>query len=79
MMNHTAPTLLAVGENDAKADELDVENGLPFAFPLGIGGPNMDRKTAVATEVCIQRYFPTAMPQLMRGDVVLILSHIYQR
>ena len=39
----------------------------------------MDRKTAVSTEVCIKRYVCTAMPQLMKGDVVPILSHIYQR
>ena len=71
-MNCTAPTLLAVGENYAKSHEMDVENLLLFAFPWAIGGPNRDRKTAVSTEVCIQRYFCTAMPQLMRGDVVLI-------
>ena len=72
MVNHIAPTVLAVGGNYAKAHKIDVENVLPFAFPWGNGGPNMDKRTTVSTEVCIQRYFRTTMPQLMRGDVVLI-------
>ena len=58
---------------------MNVKNVLPFAFAWEIGGPSMDRKTVVSTEVCIQRYFHTTLPQLMRSDVVLILSHIYQR
>ena len=79
MVNRTAPTLLAVGGNYAKAHEMGVENVIPFAFPWGIGGPNMKRRTPVSIEACIQRLFRTAMAQLMRGDVILILSHIYHR
>jgi len=79
MVNRTAPTLLAVGGNYAKSHEMGVENVIPFAFPWGIGGPNMKRRTPVSVEACIQRLFRTAMAQLMRGEVILILSHIYHR
>ena len=58
---------------------MNVEDVLPMAFPFGIGGPRMNRQTNVSVEICIQRYFRTAMPQLMRGDVVAVLSHIYGR
>ena len=50
IMNHTAPTLLAVDGNYAKAHDLDVDNVLPFAFPWGIGGPDMNRKTALFSD-----------------------------
>ena len=43
MVDRTAPTLLAVGGNYAKSHEMGVENVIPFAFPWGIGGPNMKR------------------------------------
>jgi len=79
MANSSAPTLLSVGGEYAKSHELNVEDVLPFAFPFGIGGPTMNRRTNVSTEACIQRYFHTAMPQFMRGDVVAVLSHIYGR
>ena len=36
-------------------------------------------RTRVSNEACIQRYFRTAMCQLMRGDVVAVLNHIYGR
>jgi len=58
---------------------MNVEDVLPMAFPFGIGGPRMNRRINVLVEVCIQRYFQTAMPQLMRGDVVAVLSHIYSK
>ena len=78
MIKLTASTLLAVDGTYAKTLGIDMENIIPFAFPWRLGGPNMSRQTAVSTEVCVQRYGCTAMPQLIRGDVVLILSHIYQ-
>ena len=51
MMNCTAPTLLAVGENYAQAHDMDVENVLPFAFLWGIGGSSIDRKLQ-----CLQKF-----------------------
>jgi len=50
-----------------------------MAFPFDIREPRMNRWTNVSVEVCIQRCFRTAIPQLMRGDVVAVLSHIYCR
>ena len=44
LMNRSAPTLLAVGGNIAKSNEINVEDVLPFAFPYGLGGPNMLRR-----------------------------------
>lgn len=44
MINRSAPTLLAIGGQYAKSNEIKVENVLPFAFPYGIGGPKMNRR-----------------------------------
>ena len=44
IMNRSAPTLLAVGGQFAKSNEINVEDVLPLAFPYGIGGPNMNRR-----------------------------------
>ena len=57
--------------------ELDVENVLPFAFPFGLGGPNTKRRTRMSAEACFQRYFRLSMKQFLRGDIVLILGHMY--
>ena len=78
MMNHTAPTLLVVGGKYVKTHGMDVENVTPVAFPWGIGGPNTRQQTAVSIDVCIQRYFRTAMSQLVRGGIIRNTSHIYQ-
>lgn len=57
MANCSSPTLLSIGGEYAKSHELHLEDVLPFAFPFGIGGPTMKRRTSVSTEVCMQRYF----------------------
>jgi hypothetical protein len=44
MMSHSTPTLLAIGGQYAKSNEINVEDVLPFAFPYGIGGPRMNRR-----------------------------------
>ena len=44
MMSHSTPTLLAIGGQYAKSNEINVEDILPFAFPYGIGGPRMNRR-----------------------------------
>ncbi len=41
MFKRSAPTLLAYGGTYAKNSDMEIENILPFAFPFGIGGPNM--------------------------------------
>ena len=59
--------------------ELKVEDVLHFAFLFGLGGPGCSRQTQISQEVCFQRYFRLAMPQFMRGDVTLVLGHMYGR
>ena len=79
LLNQSAPTLLTIGGNYANMRELRVEDVLPFAFPYGMGGPIGKRRTPISQEACFQRYFRLAMPQFMRGDVILVLGHMYGR
>jgi hypothetical protein len=41
MFQHSAPTLLACSGTYAKNADMKIENILPIAFPVGIGGPKM--------------------------------------
>jgi len=61
LLNRSAPTLLPIGGKYANMKELKVEDVLPFAFPFGIGGPKMNRRTKVSLGACIQRYMNLAM------------------
>ncbi|MBE0527141.1 MAG: hypothetical protein IH631_09380 [Candidatus Thorarchaeota archaeon] len=79
LLNCSAPTLLPIGGKYANMKELKVEDVLPFAFPFGIGGPKMNQRTKVSLGACIQRYMNLAMPQFLRGDVILVLNHMYGR
>ena len=79
LINQSAPTLLTIGGDYANMKELKVEDVLPFAFPFGSGGPSVSRRTPISQEACFQRYFRLAMPQFMRGDVILVLGHMYGR
>jgi hypothetical protein len=45
MFQHSVPTLLAYGGTYAKNADMKIENILPFAFPLGIGGPRLETKS----------------------------------
>jgi len=40
---------------------------------------NFCYSTKVSSTACIERYFRTAMCQLMRGDVIAVLNHIHGR
>ncbi|KAL7525509.1 hypothetical protein ACHAXR_005955, partial [Thalassiosira sp. AJA248-18] len=79
MLNESNPKLLVYGGNYAKMGEIKVENLLPFAFPFGMGGPKSKRPTRVSFELCLQRYMRLAMRQFMRGDVILVMHHMYAR
>ena len=79
LINQSAPTLLTIGGDYANMQELKVEDVLPFVFPFGLGGPSCSRKTKTSQEACFQRYFRLTMPQFMRGDVILVLGHMYGR
>jgi hypothetical protein len=44
MFQRSAPTLLAYSGTYAHLQEMNIKNILPFAFPVGIGGPKMKQK-----------------------------------
>ena len=79
MLNQAAPTLLVYGGKYANMKELALENLLPFVFPYGLGTPKQKRPQHVSFEACIQRYMRLAMLQFMRGDVILVMNHLYAR
>jgi len=79
MLKQKTPTLLVYGGKYASEKELAIEKMLPFAFPYGIGTPKGRRPLKVSIESCLQRYMRLAMPQFMRGDVILVMHHIYGR
>jgi hypothetical protein len=79
MFQHSAPTLLAYGENYANINDVPIENILPFAFSFGIGGPKMKCRTQVSLELCIQLYLRLSLKQFMEGPTILVLNHIYNR
>ena len=79
LLNKSAPTLLACGGSYARAKELPLESVLPFAFPYGLGGPKMDRRTKVSMEVCLRHYLRLSLSQFMRGDSILVINHMFNR
>jgi hypothetical protein len=56
-----------------------IENIFLFAFPFGIGGPNMEQRVKVSLEVCIQVYMRLLLGQFTEGPTILVMNHIYNR
>jgi hypothetical protein len=56
---------------------MNVENILPFAFPFGIGGPNMKQKVKVSFELCIQLCIILSLQEFMEGPTILVMNHTY--
>ncbi len=79
MFKHSAPTLLAYGGTYAKNAEMKIKNILPFAFPFGIGGPQVKQRVKVSLELCIQVYMHLSLGQFMEGQTILVMNHIYNR
>ncbi len=79
MFQHSAPTLLSYDGTYAKNADMKIENILPFAFPFGIGGPNMQQRVKVSLELCIQVYTCLSLGQFMKGPTILVMNHIYNR
>ena len=79
IFQHSAPTLLAYGGTYAKNADMKIENILPFAFPFGIGGPQMKQRVKVSLELCIQLYMRLSLGQFMEGQTILVMNHIYNR
>jgi hypothetical protein len=70
---------LAYGGTYAKNADMKIENILPFAFPFGIGGPQMKQRVKVSLELCIQLYMRLSLGQFMEGQTILVMNHIYNR
>ncbi len=79
MFQRSVPTQLAYGGTYAKNADMKIENILPFAFPFGIGGPNMEQRVKVSLELCIQVYMRLSLTQFMEGPTILVMNHIYNR
>ena len=79
MLNQANPTLLVYGGKYVNVREMELENLLPFAFPYGVGTPKQKRPNHVSFQACIQRYMRLSMLQFMRGDVILVMNHMYGR
>lgn len=79
MFQRSAPTLLAYDGTYATNSDMKIENILPFAFPFGIGGPQMKRRVKVSLDKCIQLYMHIALGQFMEGPTILVMNHIYNR
>ncbi len=79
MFQHSAPTLLAYSGAYAKNADMKIENILPFAFPFGIGGPEMQHRVKASLELCIQVYMCLSLRQFMEGPTILVMNHIYNR
>lgn len=52
---------------------------MPMAFPFGLGGPTMPRRTNVGIESCLAHYGRLANQEFMRGDIQLIIKHMLDR
>ncbi len=50
MFQRSTPTLLAYGGTYANVNDIPIKNILPFAFPVGIGGPKMKCRMKVSLE-----------------------------
>ena len=79
MLNQANPTLLVYGGMYTNMAEIELKNPLPFAFPYGVGNAKQKLLNRVSFQACIQHYMHLAMHQFMRGDVILVMNHIYGR
>jgi hypothetical protein len=79
LLNRTPPTLLAYGGDYKSGRGLLLEDVLPTAFPFGLGGPAMPRRTGTSLEKCLAHYGRLSLNQFMRGDFCLITNHMLDR
>jgi hypothetical protein len=79
LLNRTPPTLLAYGGEYKSGSGLLLEDVLPTAFPFGLGGPRMLRRSAISFENCLAHYGRLSLNQFMKGDFCLIANHMLNR
>jgi len=79
LLERTPPTLLAYGGDYVGGRSLKLENVIPTAFPWGVGGPEMPRRTQVSIEKSLAHYGRLSLDQFMKGDFCLLISHMLDR
>ena len=79
MLQNKPPRLLVSGGTFANIQEMKIENVLPFSFPFGIGGMNMNRRVKVSDLLCIQHYMRISLRQFMESQTILLLHQMYNR
>ena len=79
MLQNKPPQLLVSGGTFANIQEMKIENVLPFSFPFGIGGMNMNRKVKVSDLLCIQHYMRLSLRQFLESQTILLLHQMYNR
>jgi hypothetical protein len=79
MIRQSKPTLLVSGGTYANTKEMKIVDVIPFSFPFGIGGTDMDRQVKVSDELCIQHYMRISLEQFMEGPTILLLYQMYNR
>ena len=79
IMNHTSPMLpVYEGKYINAGHGLKLENGMPIQFPFGQGAPVLTKKRRVPVSKieCLKHYFCHSLPQLKRGNFILVLNHL---
>ena len=79
LLNSTPPKLLVYGGDYKGGRDLKLEDIIPTAFPWGLGGPMMKRRTKISMECCLAHYGRLSLDQFMRGDFCLICHHMLDR
>jgi len=79
LLNSAPPQLLVYGGDYKGGRGLLLENVIPTAFPWGLGGPTMPRRTKISIEACLKHYGRLSLDQFMRGDFCLICHHMLDR
>ena len=59
--------------------ELHLEQVFPLQFSVGIGGRGMMRQTKMSEISCLQHYLQLSLPQFMKGDLTLVVFHLYNQ
>ena len=79
LQNSTPPQLLVYGGDYKSGHGLRLEDVIPTAFPFGLGGLAMPRRTEISTECCLAHYGRLSLDQFKRGDFCLISHHMLDR
>ena len=80
MLNQATPlALVSGGKFISSGKALKLENIFPLAFPFGIGGLGMNRPTSISDTECLKHYLRLSLSSFMRGDIILVISHMFNR